>query len=269
MPRSRRRGVGLAARGADAPGSATVTPTTTDAPAPRPRWRRVAGHPLTHLVAALLVIALVQSFAVKVFQVPSASMERTLSPSDRILVDRISFATGDPRPGDVVVFDRPESWRDGPAPERALWRTVAGWFGDVFGFGPSNGDALVKRVIGEPGSTVACCDAGGRVTVDGAALTEDYIAADPPFEPGALDCDTEPRSMRCFGPVTLAPDEYLLLGDNRADSADSVSPCRTVSATAADAEAARTAACARTVPRDALIGPVFFRFWPLDRIGAP
>ncbi|QLD13317.1 signal peptidase I [Microbacterium oleivorans] len=229
----------------------------------------MAGHPLTHLVAALLVLALLQSFAVKVFQVPSASMEHTLSPGDRILVDRISFATGDPHPGDVVVFDRPASWRDGPAPERAPWRTAVGWFGDVFGFGPSNGDALVKRVIGEPGSTVACCDAGGRVTVDGTALTEDYIAADPPFEPGALDCDTEPRSMRCFGPVTLGADEYLLLGDNRADSADSVSPCRTVSATPDDAESTLASACARTVPRDALIGPVFFRLWPLDRIGAP
>lgn len=237
----------------------------------RPRWRRVASHPLTHLVAALIVIALVQSFAVKVFQVPSASMERTLSPGDRILVDRISFATGDPRPGDVVVFDRPASWRDGPAPEQAPWRTAVGWFGDVFGFGPGNADALVKRVIGEPGRTVACCDDEGRVTVDGAALTEDYIAADPPFESGALDCDTVPRSMRCFGPVTLAPDEYLLLGDNRADSADSVSPCRTAAAPSDGLGAApgEASTCARTVPRDALVGPVFLRFWPLDRIGAP
>lgn len=217
-----------------------------------------------HLVAALTILALVQSFVVKVYQVPSASMEQTLAPGDRILVDRLDLAGGGPRPGDVVVFERPESWRDGPAPERPAWRTAVGWIGDVFGFGPSNSDALVKRIVAGPGQTAECCDADGRVLVDGAALTEPYVTADLPFEPGSLDCTSTARSPRCFGPITLGPDEYLMLGDNRADSADSVTPCRSTT-TAPSA----SSPCARPVPGDRIIGSAFLRFWPLDRIGAP
>lgn len=210
------------------------------------------------------MIALVQSFAVKVYQVPSASMEQTLAPGDRILVDRIGLAGNGTRPGDVVVFERPESWRDSPAPDRPAWRTAVGWIGDVFGFGPSNSDALVKRIVAGPGQTAECCDAQGRVTVDGVALTEPYVTADLPFEPGALDCTTAARSPRCFGPVALGADEYLMLGDNRADSADSVSRCRTVAA-----EQPSPATCARPVPRERIIGSAFLRIWPLDRLGAP
>jgi signal peptidase I len=236
-----------------------------DASAPRPRWRRVAGHPLTHLAAALLVVALVQSFVVKVYQVPSASMEQTLTPGDRILVDRLGIS-GEPGRGDVVVFDRPESWRDAPPPDAPPWRVVAGWFGDVFGFGPSNGDALVKRIVAGPGETVACCDAAGRLTVDGEAIVEDYVTHDLPFEAGTLDCASIPQSPRCFAPVPLGSDEFLLLGDNRSNSADSLAACRSQAATAT---ATAPDTCARPVGREHIVGEVFFRFWPLDRLGTP
>ena len=44
-------------------------------------------------------------------------------------------------------------------------------FASMFGFGHP-GDILIKRVIGLPGDKVACCDAQGRVTVNGVPLTE-------------------------------------------------------------------------------------------------
>ncbi|APF35070.1 signal peptidase I [Microbacterium paludicola] len=232
-----------------------------DAAPARRRWRRAASHPLAHLAAAVLVIALVQSFAVKVYQVPSASMEQTLMPGDRILVDRLGIA-GPPSRGDVVVFERPESWRDAPRAEESPWRSAAGWFGDVFGFGPSNGDALVKRIVAGPGETVACCDAVGRLTIDDEPLDEPYVTHDLPFESGVLDCDTAPRSSRCFPPIHLGSDEYLLLGDSRANSADSLAACR-------GGASADTASCARPVDREQIIGEAFFRFWPVTRWGMP
>ncbi|SDQ95774.1 signal peptidase I [Microbacterium sp. cf332] len=241
------------------PDVAPLRPAAGAAPH-RSRLRRIASHPLAHLAAALLLIALVQSFVAKVYQVPSASMEQTLMPGDRILVDRLGIA-GAPERGDIVVFERPDAWRDAPRSEPSPWRAAAGWVGDLFGLGPSNGDALVKRVVGAPGDEIACCDDGGHVTVDGVALDESYVTNDLPFDADTIDCDSIPRSPRCFDPVRLGPGEFLLLGDNRADSSDSISLCR--------GDVPTTPACARPVDRENIVGRVFLRLWPLDRVGAP
>jgi signal peptidase I len=231
---------------------------TTPAPTvSRPtRWRRIRRSPLTHLVLALVLLALVQAFLVKPFQVPSESMSPTLETGDRLLASRIAYTVSAPGAADVVVFARPDGW--GPRPDRGALRTAVGWVGDIVGFGPSNQDALVKRIIGEPGATVRCCSDTGRVEVNGTPLTEDYVLADLPFTPGVNDCSTTPASRRCFGPISVPADEYLVLGDNRANSADSVIACRGDAAPAAD--------CARFVPRTDIIGKVVTIIWPVNRL---
>lgn len=230
-----------------------------DASPMRTRWQRVRRSPILHLVAALLALALLQAFVVKPFQVPSESMSPTLEAGDRILADRITLIASDPRPGDVVVFSRPEAWETDAAAPSPL-RRAAGWVGDLVGFGPSNLDALVKRVIGEPGTTVQCCTADGRIEVDGTTLDEDYVRNDLAFAPGQLDCDSVPASSRCFGPVTVPDGSLLVMGDNRASSSDSVVKCRGTTS---------TDGCARFVPRDQVIGTVFAIVWPLDRLSSP
>ena len=224
---------------------------------PSSRWRRVRSHPLTHLVAALVLVALVQSLFVKVYQVPSASMESTVFPGDRLLVNRLE---GDPTVGDVVVFHEPQGWSGTPEESATSLRVIAGWFGDVFGFGPSNESALVKRVVGGPGQTVECCDSEGRVTRDGTPVNEPYVSSDYPFQAGFLDCASSPRSLRCFPPVTVGTTEYLMLGDNRAASSDSILPCRGLELRSSDE-------CARPVPRRQVIGKAFFVLLPLTRWG--
>lgn len=216
---------------------------------------------MTHLVLALLVIALVQAFFVKMYQIPSASMEQTLLPGDRILANRFAYVGEEPQNGDVVVFERPDGWKEG-AGERSALRTAVGWFGDVFGFGPSNSDALVKRVLAGPGDTIGCCDAEGRVVRNGEPLDESaYVAHDRPFVPGESDCDVEGSSARCFPAVTVPEGHYLVLGDNRASSADSVRLCRGL------AEDDEAASCARLVPREEIVGKVFFVLLPFSRWG--
>ncbi|WP_431796135.1 signal peptidase I [Microbacterium enclense] len=221
----------------------------------RTRWQRVRRSPLTHLALAIVVLALVQGFVVKAFQVPSESMAPTLETGDRIVASRIAYTVAAPGQGDVAVFARPDTW--GPRPDRGALRTAIGWVGDVVGFGPSNQDALVKRILGEPGSTVRCCSDEGQVEVNGVAVTEDYVVNDLPFTPGVNDCSTTPASVRCFGPVVVPDDSYLVLGDNRANSADSVVACRGV--------AAPSPSCARFVSRSDVIGKVVATIWPIDR----
>ncbi|MDF1487346.1 signal peptidase I [Tessaracoccus caeni] len=214
-----------------------------------------------HLLAALLVVALVQAFFVKIYQVPSVSMENTLLPGDRLLVNRLAYTSEDPQVGDIVVFERPDEWR-GDAPQRGTLRTVVGWFGDIFGFGPSNSDALVKRVIAGPGDTVSCCSTEGSLERNGQPIEEDYLGSDLPFEPGILDCEDGERSQRCFAPLTIPDDNYLMLGDNRANSSDGISLCR-------GGEADDSSGCARLVSREDIVGEVFFVVLPLSRWGAP
>lgn len=221
------------------------------------RWRGVLRRPLAHLVAALIVIAVVQGFFVKVFQVSSNSMEKTLMPGDRVLVNRLAFLDSQPAAGDVVVFERPKLW-NGHKHQGASRRTVVGWFGDVFGFGPSNSDALIKRIIAGPGEGIFCCDNEGRLVRDGQSVDESDLGRDLPFRAGSLDCDTSPASNRCFPALTIPDKHYLVAGDNRAHSSDGISRCRGV-------HAENGLDCARLVPRDDIVGSVFLVILPVER----
>ncbi|WP_448809174.1 signal peptidase I [Agromyces bauzanensis] len=224
------------------------------------RWvsGRRTGLPVwAHLLIALLVVALVQALVVKIYSVPSGSMEQTLSVGARVLADRIAYNVGDPERGDVVVFRARESWAAG-APTRTWFEGALVWLAGMVGIGP--GDyTLVKRVIGVPGDSVACCDASGRVTVNGNPIDEPYVFEDHEFEAGTLDCETTVRSSRCFQSIVVPDSEYLVLGDHRSDSADSVIGCR---------GAPDGTECARFVDRDDVAGRVFQVVYPFGRWGA-
>ena len=63
---------------------------------------------------------------------------------------------------------------------------------------------FIKRVIGLPGDRVEVVD--GRVIINGELLQEPY-----PLNSGSYS----------YGPITVGPDEYFVLGDNRNNSSDS------------------------------------------------
>ena len=119
---------------------------------------------------------------VKVYSVPSGSMENTLEVGDRMLVNRTAYPDGMADSQDVVVFTANEDWAHPMPPEGAVENAVR-TFGDLTGIGRSHEQALVKRVIGVGGDHVTCCDASGRVTVNGEALDEPYLY------PGAAPSD--------------------------------------------------------------------------------
>jgi signal peptidase I len=169
---------------------------------------------------ALLLTFLIQTFVVRVYEIPSGSMEKTLHgcsgcSNDKVLVDKLSYRFGDPSPGDVVVFLGPPGWQgDSDSEKRSDNPIVAAMQSalSVIGLAPPAEEDFIKRVIAVGGQTVACCDAQNRVTVDGRPLTEPYIYYVP---------DSLPKEQNRFGPVIVPKGDLWMMGDSRNNSEDS------------------------------------------------
>ena len=157
------------------------------------------------VVTALVISAVVRTFLLQAFWVPSGSMEETLTRGDRILVWKPG---GEPGRGDVVVFRDPADWLDDPVPRPGL-AGVLTRAAEFVGVLPSTtGDDLVKRVIGVGGDTIECCSADGRIIRNGQPIDEPYIY------PGSPTDQVEFR-------VTVPEGRLFVMGDHRGDSADS------------------------------------------------
>jgi signal peptidase I len=158
------------------------------------------------LVLAVVVSVVVKAFLVQMFFVPSASMRPLFVQNDRILVEKVSYWTGDVQRGDVVVFKDPGArWLgiEGTAQLSPIQHLLA-----AIGLYPTGGH-LVKRVIGVGGDHVRCCDKRGRITVNGFPLSESQY----------LRNGVSPSEQR-FNVVV--PQHHLwVMGDNRINSADS------------------------------------------------
>ena len=209
-------------------------------------WRELAFLTLGALIAAIVV----KTFFVQAFYIPSESMEPGLIDNDRIMVQKVSYwGGGGPQRGDVVVFDDPGDWltsAEDSGPSNPATKLLA-----KVGLYPTGGH-LVKRVIGVAGDTIVCCDADGRISVNGTALDEDAFIA--PQE-------------RCDGPMTgtckwragpVPEGTVFVMGDNRGDSSDST--VHLCSATTPGCEPGE-----EFVPVDLIVGKVSMLFWPLDR----
>jgi signal peptidase I len=175
----------------------------------------------------------VKTFFVQMFFVPSASMHPQLVEDDRILVEKISTWDGEVERGDVVVFEDPGGWL-GVTPEPVGIQALL----SLVGLYPDGGH-LVKRVIGVGGDRVACCDAQGRLTVNGEPVDESAYLRD----------GVEP-SQRSFE-VEVPEDAIWVMGDNRPNSQDSRFHMQEQGG--------------GTVPDDRVVGRVWAIVWPTDR----
>ena len=101
--------------------------------AAEPRTRRsvpVWAETVLLLVLALAVSAVVKTFFVQMFFVPSGSMRPLLQEDDRILVEKASYWSGHVERGDVVVFADPGGQRLGSLVEQPTQeQTVLGFLG--------------------------------------------------------------------------------------------------------------------------------------------
>lgn len=161
--------------------------------------------------------------------IPSASMQPNLLEGDVVLVNRLAFNvklpltdivlrhTGEPQRGDIVTFSSPK-----------------------------DGTRLIKRIVALPGDTVAMRDE--QLVINGHAAqyelldtTSNQLAgvgtlqaqrvseragsstAGSAIEAGARQIQLLPQlpARRSFAAVTVPAGHYMMLGDNRDNSADS------------------------------------------------
>jgi signal peptidase I len=163
--------------------------------------------------AALIVSFLIKTFLIRSFSIPTASMQDTLLIDDRVIVSQLTPGLIDLNRGDVVVFVDPGGWLpSGLATEDDPLTNLFNWVSVRLGLPDQSGaNHLIKRVIGLPGDTVACCDPLGSLTVNGVPLKESYVK----LPEGVSEVSGTPFSVK-------VPDNSLwVMGDNRYNSADS------------------------------------------------
>ena len=192
---------------------------------------------LVLVVAVALGIALVvQAFVVKPYRIPSGSMEPTLAVGERVIVNRIGNRFAAPGVGDIVVFHPPHGadtnecgtagqgpFYEGPRSRQPCAKPT-----------PSRSQQnFIKRVVGLPGDRIAVRD--GHVVRNGVGQSERFIRACG----GGPDCDLDA--------ITVPPDHYFMMGDNRGASDDS--------------------RYWGPVPRDWIIGDAFVSYWPPKQVG--
>lgn len=165
-----------------------------EAEKPRPNRRQALVEWVVIVVVALVAALLIKTFAIQAFYIPSGSMEPTLKPGDRVLVNKLSYDFHQIHIGDVIVFRRPP--RD----------TTPGI------------DDLIKRVVALGGETVQVKDCG--VWVNGKEEAQ-------PWEPKGWQsplseyCTTWPAGTFLPNPYTVPKGDVFVMGDNRGNSYDS------------------------------------------------
>ena len=156
------------------------------------------------IVIAVILAVFIRTFVVQAFKIPTGSMENNLLIGDHLLVNKFVFgptASSIERTllpidtikrGDVIVFKYPEE----------------------------PGRDFIKRVIGLPGETLELRDK--RVSINGTPLDEPYAHfLQPAGTPSEFREVTSFDVRERYGPVTVPPNQYFVMGDNRDNSQDS------------------------------------------------
>jgi len=133
------------------------------------------------VVLALMIVIPIRYFLFQPFVVSGQSMEPNFHQGDYLIVDAISYRFRDPKRGEVVVFNYPQS---------PNFRHI-------------------KRIIGLPGETLKIDDQGVKLFSNG-----EYIILD---ETSYISSNDYYQELK----IILKEDEYFVMGDNRPLSFDS------------------------------------------------
>lgn len=166
------------------------------------------------LVLTLIIFLVIQNFVAQPYKVQQQSMEHTLEPEQYVLVDKLTPRLDDYGRGDIVVFNPPEDWAQ------------------------PDGTPFIKRVIGIGDDVIEIRD--GLVYVNGTALEEPYVYADQPGDPPQPTTASQDRWV-------VPADEFFLMGDHRANSANS--------------------RVFGPVPIENIVGRAWLRYWPMNVFG--
>lgn len=162
---------------------------------------------LIETVVLAAIVFLVVNVTARPYTVDGPSMQPGLYTGERVVVSMLAYDIGSPQRGDVIVFHPP----DDP------------------------GTTYVKRIIGIPGDHISIKP--DAVILNGHKLDETYIST---IDPSA------PENISILPTITLGPNQYFVMGDNRQDSVDS--------------------RVFGYVPRANIIGKAEFVYWPLPTV---
>lgn len=176
------------------------------------RWSEI----LQVVFLTLAIVIPIRLFLANPFKVQGASMEPNFFDKEYLIVDEISYRFHEPKRGEVVVFHPPTD----------------------------PGKYFIKRVIGLPGETVELMN--GVVKVYNTEHPKGWTLDETSYL-DLSDYTADEMASMSMRPLTLGPDEYFALGDNRRASYDS----RYFGA----------------VKRDTLIGRTWLRGFPIQRWG--
>ena len=181
----------------------TASPPSTLLPERSSFWRRTPGaqpksrlrQNVESLLMAVLVALLVRSSVVEAFWVPSGSMLPTIQIGDHLFVNKLAYGMHIPFVGEVTQWS-------------PLHR------GDIIVFtSPVDRNIdLIKRVIAVAGDTVEIRNK--HLIINGEPVPDTHATFNDPTHR-----DAKPRDN--FGPVTVPPGKFFVMGDNRDMSYDS------------------------------------------------
>jgi signal peptidase I len=215
--------------------SSRPEPVVPIAQAPSPKKKKEGNFlkelPILIIIAFGLAL-LIKTFLLQAFFIPSESMVPTLQVGDRVLVNKLVYRIHPPRRGDIIVFI------EHPGPPKSFWSRVRSFLTEGLGVTKPASRDFIKRVIGLPGETIQITNGVVNIKTPGGRsfdLVEPYLNA-------------ENRDNSSYGPFAIPAGSYFVMGDNRANSADS-----------------RTSL--GPVRKKVIIGRAFIRIWPLGRFG--
>lgn len=133
------------------------------------------------ILLAIFVIIPFRLYVAQPFIVDGHSMDPTFNSTDYLIVEELTYHFKGPERGSVITFKYPKD--------------------------PSK--YFIKRIIGLPGETVILTD--GKVSIKNTAHPDGFNLDEPYIKLPKLDTSS----------YTLGPDEYFVMGDNRAGSSDS------------------------------------------------
>ena len=142
------------------------------------------------VVIAIGAAMLIRVFLFQQYYIDGPSMQTTLMPQDRVLVNKMSYKLHDIHRGDVIVFDRVTN--------------------------QVQHDDLIKRVLGLPGETLeirSCI-----VYIDGVQVDEPYLN---PEQTSQIEPSARCGSHTDMAPIEVPEDMVFVMGDNRVQSFDS------------------------------------------------
>lgn len=206
--------------------------------------------PLSYVAESIIYVALI---LVCVFWVPEhviqrtivngESMENTLHTGESLLVEKVSYHFKDPKRYDIIVFhpnDEKEIDKEiqeirSQIDATSDQNTIKSLKKEIEVLEKKKDEYYVKRIYGLPGETVQI---KGKDIYINDKIIEDNFAKNDMDDAGIAE-----------EPVTLAEDEYFVLGDNREVSLDSrdLGP----------------------IEKEKIAGHVILRIWPFDKLGTP